>query len=421
MKKFIFFFVILFLFSQIGLAWEGDSLGNHTARRQLQMGSYDITTSSGVSGLKEIRWDDGTIQKSSPPVDGGWVGTATSNLNMAGYNITAGEEVILSTISTSLTKILISTNVDVKSSADEHTNLKICGGGAAKYGLLQVSYGNTVDGTNRLELYNDNSYSYVRSYGISLSLLSGDSFIDITTLSDSNTLIRTKGGGAAKYGSFKYFYGNTFAGSSYGEIYHNNTDAKFDVNVGSAVFNTRVEAISFEGDGSALTGTGNKNARILLHPGGAAFANNTRAASSNKDQYIALPSTGVSWGIKFEEDGISEAEFTNVMPKEWNGNAPILYINCFSTATSNGNMVFISSAAAGIRPISGWEIDYSTATAAHATAYNGRVATMTLTGFNTAINPGDFFHIKIIVNNAGLHTNTGNVYYAMGEIWYVKD
>jgi len=175
-----------------------------------------------------------------------------------------------------------------------------------------------------------------------------------------------------------------------------------------------------EGYTSAGATAGNKNDYINLHPGGAGFPDNTRRAISYKDQYEVLPSTGVLWTVKFAEDGLSEIEFTNVMPKEWDGNDPVLYINCFSTAASNGNIVFISSAAAGIRPISGWEVDYTTATAAHATAYSGRIATATLSGFNTAINPGDFFHIKIIINNTGLHTNTGNVYYAMGRIWYVK-
>jgi len=50
-----------------------DNLGNHTATEQLKMGSYDIFTSSGITGLEKIVWADGTVQISSPPAGGNGV------------------------------------------------------------------------------------------------------------------------------------------------------------------------------------------------------------------------------------------------------------------------------------------------------------------------------------------------------------
>lgn len=48
-----------------------DDLGNHVATTTLVMGGYDISTSSGITGLKKIIWDDGTVQVSSPSAAGG--------------------------------------------------------------------------------------------------------------------------------------------------------------------------------------------------------------------------------------------------------------------------------------------------------------------------------------------------------------
>ena len=70
----------------------GDNLGNHIATTTLKMGGYDIATSSGISGLAQIVWADGTVQVSSP-IAGGGAGDnlgnhiATTTLDMNNYAI----------------------------------------------------------------------------------------------------------------------------------------------------------------------------------------------------------------------------------------------------------------------------------------------------------------------------------------------
>lgn len=73
MKKIIVLFLIGFLLSGLSYAYQGggeidtnDNLGNHTATQALNMGSYGIDTSSSIAGIKEITWEDGTVQVSSP-------------------------------------------------------------------------------------------------------------------------------------------------------------------------------------------------------------------------------------------------------------------------------------------------------------------------------------------------------------------
>jgi len=76
-----------------GVTGTGDNLGNHIATMTLTMGGYDITSSSGITGLGRIVWEDGTIQVSSPAAGGGGAGDdlgnhiATMTLTMGNFDI----------------------------------------------------------------------------------------------------------------------------------------------------------------------------------------------------------------------------------------------------------------------------------------------------------------------------------------------
>jgi len=52
----------------------------------IDLGAYDLVTSSSVEGITKIIWSDGTVQVSSPSA-GGFIGTATSDLDMNEYDI----------------------------------------------------------------------------------------------------------------------------------------------------------------------------------------------------------------------------------------------------------------------------------------------------------------------------------------------
>jgi len=76
-----------------------------TMTGSIDLGAYDLQTSSSVEGVTKIIWADGTVQVSSPPAGGGWIGTATSDLDMADFGI--NNVSTMTTNSDGLLKILL--------------------------------------------------------------------------------------------------------------------------------------------------------------------------------------------------------------------------------------------------------------------------------------------------------------------------
>ncbi|HLD29888.1 MAG TPA: hypothetical protein VJC03_06060 [bacterium] len=70
-----------------------DNLGNHTATQPLQMGNYSLLTSSAILGVKKIRFDDSTEQTTAASTDNLGNHTATQKLQMGGYAILTSSSV----------------------------------------------------------------------------------------------------------------------------------------------------------------------------------------------------------------------------------------------------------------------------------------------------------------------------------------